>query len=62
MQVEATCENGRLEFARRVRLKHARVRLIVDIPDDEILHEDTQTPPEPSTEPPAKGAARPAET
>jgi len=58
MQVEATYENGRLGFTRRVRLKHARVRLIVDIPDDENLQEDVlpRTHSESATEQPAKGS------
>jgi len=42
MQLEAIYENGKLEFARPVHLKHGRIRLIVDIPDHEILHDDVQ--------------------
>lgn len=37
MQVEAIYEQGRLEFAHPLKLKHQRVRLIVDIADDEIV-------------------------
>lgn len=37
MQVEAIYDQGRLEFARPLKLKHQRIRLIVDIADDEIV-------------------------
>lgn len=37
MQVEAIYDQGRLEFAQPLKLKHQRFRLIVDIADDEIV-------------------------
>lgn len=37
MQLEAIYNQGRLEFIRPVQLKHERIRLTVDIPDEEIL-------------------------
>ena len=37
MQVEAIYDQGRLEFAHPLKLKHQRIRLIVDIADDEIV-------------------------
>ncbi len=36
MQIEAIYENGKLEFSQPIQLKHSRVRLVVDIPDEEI--------------------------
>jgi hypothetical protein len=52
MQIEAIYEDGRLELPRHVRLKQRRVRLIIDIPDDEILREEMlpQAQPEPAPE------------
>lgn len=37
MQVEAIYDQGRLEFTHPLKLKHHRIRLIVDIADDEIV-------------------------
>jgi len=37
MRIEAIYENGRLELAQPIRLRHARVRLVVEIPDAEVL-------------------------
>lgn len=37
MQVEAVYDHGRIELTRSLRLRHPRVRVIIDIPDDEIL-------------------------
>lgn len=37
MQIEATLSHGQLEFSRPIQLKHDRVRLMVDVPDDEIV-------------------------
>ena len=37
MQVEAIYDQGRLEFARPLKLKHQRIRLVVEIADDEIV-------------------------
>jgi hypothetical protein len=48
MQVEAIYEHGRIEFAQPMQLKHDRVRVIVDVPDEEIVS-DTESynlPPE----------------
>ncbi|AGA32387.1 hypothetical protein TVNIR_0690 [Thioalkalivibrio nitratireducens DSM 14787] len=36
MEVEAIYENGKLEFVQPLRLKHARVRLLVTVPDHEV--------------------------
>lgn len=37
MQIEATLSYGQLEFSRPIQFKHDRVRLMVDVPDDEIV-------------------------
>ena len=37
MQVEAIYDQGRLEFTHPLKLKHQRIRLVVDIADDEIV-------------------------
>lgn len=37
MKIEATLSQGRLEFSRPIQLKHDVVRLLVDVPDDEIV-------------------------
>jgi hypothetical protein len=42
MQVEAIYDQGRLEFVYPLQFKHQRVRLMVEVPDDEIA-----TPPNP---------------
>ena len=42
MQVEAIYNQGRIEFVQPLRLKHDHIRLVVNVPDDEI---DAQTPP-----------------
>jgi len=36
MQIEAIYDNGKLEFSQPIQLKHSRVRLLVEIPDEEI--------------------------
>lgn len=36
MQIEAIYKNGKLEFSQPIQLKHSRVRLLVEIPDEEI--------------------------
>ncbi len=36
MQVEAIYNQGRLEFARPIKLKHDHLRLVVEVPDEEI--------------------------
>lgn len=38
MQVEAIYDHGRLEFIRPMQLKHERLNLIVEVPDDEIVN------------------------
>ena len=48
MQVEAIYDQGRLEFARPIKLKHQRIRLVVEIADDEIV--DSLNPYELATE------------
>jgi len=40
MQVEAIYSQGRIEFMQPLRLKHDPVRVLVNVPDDEI---DSQT-------------------
>jgi len=42
MQVEAIYSQGRIEFIEPLRLKHDRIRLIVNVPDDEV---ELQTTP-----------------
>lgn len=39
MQVEAIYNQGRLEFVQPLRLKHERFRLLVNVPDDEVVPE-----------------------
>jgi len=41
MQIEAIYENGKLEFSQPIQLKHSRVRLVVEIPDEEIATSKT---------------------
>lgn len=36
MKIEAIYEHGRLAFARPVQFKHERVRLLVEVADDEV--------------------------
>jgi hypothetical protein len=36
MQVEAIYSQGRLEFAQPMKLKHDHIRLVVNVPDEEI--------------------------
>lgn len=38
MQVEAIYDHGRLEFTRPMQLKHERLNLLVEVPDDEIVY------------------------
>lgn len=42
MQVEAIYNQGRIEFVQPLRLKHDHIRLVVNVPDDEVA---VQTPP-----------------
>ncbi len=37
MQVEAIYNQGRIEFVQPLRLKHDHVRLVVTVPDEEVL-------------------------
>lgn len=48
MQVEAIYDHGKLEFAQPLQLKHAKLRLIVTVPDEEIISTDKpyNLPPE----------------
>ena len=39
MQVEAIYNHGRIEFIQPLRLKHERFRLLVNVPDDELVAE-----------------------
>lgn len=47
MQVEAIYNQGRLAFAYPMQLKHDQLRLVVEVPDDEII-----APPAPCNLPP----------
>ena len=38
MQVEAIYDHGRLEFIRPLQLRHERLNLVVEVPDDEIVN------------------------
>lgn len=48
MHIEAIYDQGRLEFQRPVTLKHQRLRVRVEIPDQEII--DAQAPTLPTYE------------
>ncbi len=37
MQLEAIYDHGHLEFTHPVQLKRGRVRLLVEVPDDQVL-------------------------
>ena len=39
MQVEAIYDHGKLEFVTALQLRHDRVRLLVTVPDEEIMTE-----------------------
>ncbi len=36
MQVEAIYDHGKLEFSRPLRLRHQRIKVVVEVPDMEI--------------------------
>lgn len=40
MKIEAIYDRGRLELPSTVRLRHERVSVIVEVPDDELLPEE----------------------
>lgn len=48
MQIEAIYNHGQLTFAQPLRLKHDNLRLIVNVPDEEIVTNDNpyNLPPE----------------
>lgn len=48
MQVEAIYNQGRLAFAYPLQLKHDQLRLVVEVPDDEIVNQPNSynLPPE----------------
>lgn len=48
MQFEAIYEHGKLQFVTAIQLKHDRVRLLVTVPDEEIIPIDNpyNLPPE----------------
>jgi len=48
MQVEAIYDNGRVEFTHPLRLRHDRLRVLVEVPDEEIadLGNPYNLPPE----------------
>ncbi|MBS0193341.1 MAG: hypothetical protein JSR34_03780 [Proteobacteria bacterium] len=37
MEIEAVYDDGRLEFKRSVTLKHRRFKVVVSVPDDEVI-------------------------
>lgn len=37
MQVEVLYDHGRLEFTRPLQLRHERLRLLVEVPDEELV-------------------------
>ncbi len=37
MRIDAIYDHGRLEFTPPLQLKHDRVRIVVEVPDDEIV-------------------------
>lgn len=39
MQIDAIYDHGHLEFSRPVQFKHERVRIVVEVPDDEVIAE-----------------------
>ena len=46
MQVEAIYNQGRIEFAQPLRLKHDNIRLVVTVPDEEVELAPFKLPPE----------------
>jgi len=40
MQVEALYEDGKLHFGRVLKFRHQSFRVVVDVPEDEILNEE----------------------
>lgn len=55
MKIEATLDDkGHLEFARPLRLKHGRVRVLVTVPDDEIQEPLTSNDQKPEVDPRAR--------
>ena len=41
MQVEAIYNQGRIELTQPLKLRHSRVRVIVEVPDEEVLDAPT---------------------
>lgn len=41
MRIEAQYQQGRVEFLEPVRLKHDRFRMIIDLPDEEVITSDS---------------------
>jgi len=52
MQVEAIYDHGRLEFVEPLRLKHERVRVRVEVPDEELASEVPEAGPQADVLPP----------
>lgn len=46
MQVEAIYNQGRIEFVQPLRLKHDHIRLVVNVPDEEVELAPFNLPPE----------------
>ena len=45
MQVKAIYENGHLEFTHPIKLKRGRLTLLVEVPDEDIVNDTTETLP-----------------
>ncbi|MBK1705107.1 hypothetical protein [Halochromatium glycolicum] len=68
MQIEAFYEDGRLEFAQPVQLKPGPVRVIIEIPDDQLVASapasrafaSPPAEPPPAEQRPAASTVRPA--
>ena len=37
MQIEAIYDQGRIELAQPLQLRHPRVRVLVEVPDEEVI-------------------------
>ncbi len=46
MQIEAIYNEGRIELTKPLHLRHSRVRVLVEVPDEEVI--DPPVAPEPS--------------
>lgn len=46
MLAEAYYDNGKIEFTRNYRFKHNRFKLSVEVPDEEVVNENTYNLPQ----------------